>query len=141
MMVRVVLPVFPAASTFVYVSVYVPAVVVFTEPELAVLIVPVPSILSDQVAPGSVYVEPCAIFAIPDPTRLTTGATRSGGTTFTVRVIVTPVPEVSVYVYSSIYVPTVLISTVPDDATLIVPLPSSRSVHVAPGSRYPVPYE
>ena len=58
MMVRVVLPVFPAASTFVYVSVYVPAVVVFTEPELAVLIVPVPSILSDQVAPGSVYVEP-----------------------------------------------------------------------------------
>jgi hypothetical protein len=72
--VRVILPVFPAASTFLYVRVYVPATDVFTDPEDAVAILPVPSTLSDHVAPRSVNADPCVRLTVPEPTRETTGA-------------------------------------------------------------------
>ena len=50
--VRVMEPVFPAASIFVYVRIYVPSAQVFTVP-LATS-VPDPSTLSNQFAPASI---------------------------------------------------------------------------------------
>jgi len=70
---RVVLPVFPAASTFWYVRIYVPVALVFTLPELALAINPAPSTLSVHVAHDSVYVPESVIAIVPLHTSVTTG--------------------------------------------------------------------
>jgi hypothetical protein len=84
MMVRVAtIELFPAASTFRYVRVYVPATFALTEPEranepvdekLPVRVDPVPSTLSVQVAPESTYAVNWGVLTVPDPLRVTTGA-------------------------------------------------------------------
>ncbi len=51
--VRVVDALFPAASLTLYVTVYVPGVFVFTVPDVTILDVKSPSILSVAVAPSS----------------------------------------------------------------------------------------
>ena len=47
---------------------------------------PVPSKLSEKVAPGSVNVEPASTVTVASPVKVMTGASISSGTTVTVRV-------------------------------------------------------
>ena len=91
--VLVAVPTFPEASVAVYVSVYVPTVLVSTEPEVATLTSPE---ASDAVAPASVYEAPNSTVAGLSPVTVTTGAVVS--TTFTVLVAVAVLPSRSVAV-------------------------------------------
>ena len=69
--------IFPAASIFQYWRVYVPAIAVFTDPELALVIVPDPSRPSVHVAHRSENVAPNTTVSVPEPTNVTTGAVLS----------------------------------------------------------------
>ncbi len=81
---------------------YVPVAEVLRVPELYAEIVPVPSILSVQVAPESENVAHERTFTVPDPTRVTTGATVSTTTSCTliVRRILPVFPATSTLRYS-----------------------------------------
>ena len=62
-----------AASVHEKVKVYVPAVLVSTEPEVTIWDVMSPSVSSMQVAPESVYVESTLTDAVAEPTSVSTG--------------------------------------------------------------------
>ena len=105
---------------------YVPTVSVSTEPVVTTVMSPERSV---AVAPASVYVSPNSELTVASPATVSTGAVVS--TTFTVLVAVDSLPDESVAMYVSTYVPTSSSSTVPVVITLIVP---ERSVAVAPAS-------
>lgn len=95
--------------------------------------VPLPSTLSVRLAHVSAYTLPCAIVIVPLPFSVTTGAVWS--VTCTILVTVFDIlPALSVYLYVSVYTPTVHVCTVPLVAGLIVPAPSTLSVQSAPAS-------
>lgn len=135
-----ILPVLPALSTYQYSNTYVPSTPVLTTPlstklpvfhRIPVKTLPVPSTLSVQYAPSSVYHVPCATMSDQLPFNTTTGATSS--TIDTVLVTRVPVfPALSTYRYSKIYVPTSHVFTNPLVGMVIIPLPSRLSVRLAP---------
>ncbi len=88
-----VLPGFPAASVWVYSRIYVPGVNTSTDPEEADPVNPVPSTLSVQSAPSSVYDPLWVTFITEAPERVTTGAVVSVSITLIVRSIDPVLPE------------------------------------------------
>lgn len=131
--VRTADPVFPLESTFMYDNGYVPGTTVLTVPLDALLIGPLPSKKSVQLAPGSAKEEPASIVIVESQFRVTTGAVLSS--TITVRVTVLEVfAALSVWIYSIVYVPSAAILTVPLHA-ITEPVPSTMSVQLAPGSK------
>lgn len=107
--------------------VYIPAVAVFTDPELATDRVPVPSTASDQVAPESENTDPRTILMAPDPTRVTIGAVPSSVTTVIDQLIV-PVParEIALTVISYD------VESVRPESVAVVPLPTPSANVVQP---------
>lgn len=72
--VRVIVHTFPAVSVFAYVSTYVPAVLVSTEPDVESGTDPEPSTLSVHDAPRSTKVEPTGRLILLEPERVMIGA-------------------------------------------------------------------
>lgn len=70
--VLVTLPVFPAASTYEYSSVYIHTTHASTNHDVASNITPLPSTASNHVAPGSLYAVPWTSVVAP-ATSVTTG--------------------------------------------------------------------
>lgn len=69
--------VFPALSVYQYWRGYTPRVAVFMLPELAILMVPVPSRVSLQIAPDSLYIAHCIRVRPPEPMSVTSGRVTS----------------------------------------------------------------
>ena len=123
---------FPDASEAVYVNVYVPKVSTSTVPVVVTVISPETSV---AVAPASEYVPPNSTVIEALPTRVITGAVVS--TTSTVLILEAVLPEISVAVYVTVYVPTAEVSTL--DVVVTVTTPSFASAAVAPASVYTSP--
>jgi len=90
---------FPDASLAVYVMVYVPTVLVSTDPDESTVAVPE---ASDTVAPASEYNDPSSTVTVASPVSVITGDVVS--TTFTVLVAIPVLPDESVAEYVTVYV-------------------------------------
>ena len=91
-----------------------------------------PSTSSTAVAPGSVKVSPNRRIIVEEPVRVIVGG--KSKLTTTVLVIEEELPAASETEYSIVYVPSVAVSTVPEDVIEEVKSPSTLSEAVAPGS-------
>jgi len=111
----VVVPTFPASSTLMYVSVYVPGTSGLTVP-VTVTLPP-----SSEEAPGSVKDSPSDIVIGLSPFTVITGAVLSGTVTITSLVVVATFPASSTAVYVSVYVPGTSGLTVPVTVTVWPP--------------------
>ena len=104
-------------------------------PEVIIEEVMSPSILSVAVAPGSAKVSPTVRLMVEEPVKVIVGGVVSGsGLTITVLVVETELPAASETEYLVVYVPSVDVSTVPEEVIKEVMSPSILSVAVAPGS-------
>ena len=104
-------------------------------PEVIIEEVMSPSILSVAVAPGSAKVSPTVRLMVEEPVKVIVGGVVSGsGLTITVLIVETELPAASVTEYSMVYVPSVDVSTVPEEVIEEVMPPSILSSAIAPGS-------
>lgn len=94
---------------------------------------PLPSTLSVQYAPLSVYGVPASRVIKLSPMSVITGAALS--ITLTVLVADPPFPSLSIFVYVRLYVHNLSVSTLPDRVKVelrLDPDPSRLSLHIAP---------